>query len=70
MLTKGKHNVKIVFLSRSKTARIASFGFSDYCFIAAQIAKIALPALTAVSLDNHLVLHSRCNCRPFVFIVV
>ena len=26
-------------------------------------------ALTVASLDNHLVLHARCNCRPFVFIV-
>ena len=28
------------------------------------------PALTVVSLDHHLVLHARCNCRPFVFVVV
>jgi len=35
-----------------------------------KIAKISLLALTVVSLDNHFVLHARCNCRPFVSIVV
>jgi len=34
------------------------------------MAKISLLALTVASLDNYLVLHARCNCRPFVFIVV
>jgi len=62
MLTKANHHVEIVFLSGSKTAQIASFLFSDNCFSAAQIAKISLPALTVASLDNHLVLHARCNC--------
>jgi len=54
-----------VFISRSKTTRIASFLFSDSCFNAAQMAKISLLALTVASLDNHLVLHARCNCRLF-----
>jgi len=59
-----------VFIRRSKTTHIASFLFSNSCFSAAQIAKISLLALTAASLDNHLVLNARCNCRPFVLIVV
>ena len=40
------------------------------CFSADQMAKISLVALTVASLDNHLVLHARCNCQPFVFIGV
>jgi len=59
-----------VFISRSKTTYITSFLFSDSCFSAAQLAKLSLHALTAASLDNYLVLHARCNCRPLVFIVV
>jgi len=59
-----------VFESRNETTYIASFLFCDRCFSAAQIAKISLLALTAASLDNHLVLNTRCNCRPFVLIVV
>jgi len=59
-----------VCVSRSETMHIASFIFSDSCFSAAHIAKISLRALTVASLDNHFVLHARCNCRPFVFIVV
>jgi len=59
-----------VFTSRSKTTHIASFLSSDSYFSATQIAKISLPALTAASHDNHLVLHARCNCRMFVLIVV
>jgi len=60
-----------VFISRSKTTHIASFLFSNSCFGAAQIAKIALRALTLASLDNHApVLHARCNHRPFAFTVV
>ena len=55
------------FISRSKTTHIASFLFSDSCPSAA---KISLLALTVASLDNHIVLHVRCNCRPFVFILV
>jgi len=71
MLTKRKQHVEIfVFISRSKTTHIASFIFSDSCFSAAQIAKISLLALTVAVLDNHLVLHARCNYRPFVFVVV
>jgi len=70
MLTKGKQHVEIVFLSRSKTAPVASFLFSDNCFSATQIPKISLLALTVASLDNHVVLDTRCNCRPFVFIVI
>ena len=58
------------FLSRRKTAHIASFLFADNCFSVARIAKISLLALIVASLDNHLVLHARCNCRPFVFVVV
>jgi len=68
MLTKGKHRVEIVCLSRSEAAHVASF--FDNCFSAAQIAKISTLALTVASLDKHLVFHARCNCRPFVFIVV
>jgi len=59
-----------VFISRGETTHIASFSFPDSCFSAAQIAKISLIAPTVASLDNHLVLHARCNCRPFLFIVV
>ena len=59
-----------VFISRSKTTYISSFLTSDSCFSAAQRAKILLLALTVASLDNHLVLHARCNCQPFVFLVV
>ena len=55
------------FISRSETTRIALFLFSDSCFSAA---KISLLTLAVASLDNHLVLHAPCNCRPFVFIVV
>ena len=58
-----------VFISRGKTTHIASFLSSDSCFSAAQIAKISLLILTAASLDNHLVLNARCNCRPFVLVV-
>ena len=58
-----------VFMSRSKTTHIASFLFSDSCFSVAQIPQISLLALTVASLDNHLVLHARCNCRSFAFIV-
>jgi len=71
MFTKRKHHVEFfVVISRSKTTHIASFLFSDSCFSAAQIGKISLLALTIVSLDNHLVLHARCNYGPFVFIIV
>jgi len=58
-----------VLISRSKTTHKASFLFPDSCFAATQKAKISLLTLTVASLDNHLVLHARCNCRPFVFIV-
>jgi len=58
-----------VFISRSKTTDIA-WCCSDSCFSAAQIAKTSLLALTAASLDNHLALNARCNCRPFVLVVV
>ena len=54
---------------RSKTTHIASFLFLDSCFSAALKAKILLH-VTVASLDNHIVLHARCSCRPFVFIVV
>jgi len=71
MLTKGKQHIEIfVFISRNKTKHIASFIFSDRYFSGAQIVKISLLALTVTSLDNHLVLHARCNYRLFVFIVV
>jgi len=59
-----------VFVSRSKTTHIASFLFSDSCFSEVPIARISLLALLVASLDNHLVLHARCNCQCFVFIVV
>jgi len=59
-----------VLISRSKATHVASFLFPDSCFSAAPKARISLVALTIASLDNHLVLHARCNCRPFVFIVV
>jgi len=59
-----------VFTSCSETTHLASFSFSDSCFSAAQIGKISLLALTVATLDNHLVLHARCNCWPFFFIVV
>ena len=59
-----------VFRSRSKTTQIASFLISTSFFSAAQIAKISLLALTAASLDNQLVLNARCNCGPFVLIVI
>jgi len=62
MLTKGKHHVEIFCF-----VEIALFIFSDSCFRAAQIAKISLLALMVTSLGNHLVLHARCNYRPFVF---
>jgi len=58
-----------VFESRRKTKYIASF-LSDSCFSVAQIAKISLLAVTVASLDNHLVLHAHCNCRPLFFIVI
>jgi len=58
-----------VFTSRSKTMHIALL-VSDSCFSAAQIAKISLLAVKVVSLDNHIVLHARCNRRPSVFIVI
>jgi len=58
------------FRSRSKTTHIASSLCSDSSFSAAQIAKISLVAVTVASPDNHFILHARCNCRPFVFIVV
>ena len=71
MLTKGKQYAEIfVFISRSKTTHIASFLFSDSWFSAAQIAKILPLALTVALIDNHLVLHARCNCGLFVCIVV
>ena len=57
----------IFFVGHRKTTHIASCLFSDSCFSAE---KISLLALTVASFDNHLVLHERCNCRPFVFIVV
>jgi len=60
----------LVSMSRSETTHIASFLFSDSCFSAAQIAKNLPQALIVASLDNQLVSHARCNCRPFVFIVV
>jgi len=60
----------LVFISRNKTTHIALFIFSDSCFITAQIAKISLLADAVASLDNHLVLHARCNYRLFVFNVV
>jgi len=47
-----------VVISRRKTMHIASYLFSDCCFSAA---KISLLTLTVASLDNHLVLHARCN---------
>jgi len=59
-----------VFISRNKTMHIASYLFSDSCFSAAQIAQISLLALTAASLDNHLVLNARCSCQPFALVVV
>ena len=59
-----------VFITRNETTHIASFLFSDSCFSAAQIAKTSHLALTAASLDNHLVLNARCNCLPFVISVV
>jgi len=70
MLLHNNTTVRFFFISRSKRTHIASFLFSDSCFSAAQIAKISLLALTVASLDYHLVLHARCNCRPFLFIVV
>jgi len=71
MLTKGTYHDEIfVFISRSETTHFESFLFPDSHSSAAQKAKISLIALTVASLDNHLVLHARCNCRPFVFIVV
>jgi len=57
------------FHSRSKTTHIASFLSSDSCFSAAQIATMSLLTLTSASLDNHLVLNARCNCRPLVLVV-
>jgi len=63
----------LVFISRCngngccEATHIASFLFTDSCFSAAQI---SLLALTVASLDNHHVLHARCNYRLFVFIVV
>jgi len=60
----------VVFTSRSKTMHTALFLVSDSCFSAAQIAKISLLAVKVVSLDNHIVLHARCNRRPSVFIVI
>ena len=63
--------LKYFFLiSRSKITHIASFLFSDNCVSAAQTAKISLLIRTAASLDNHLVLNARCNCRPFVLVIV
>ena len=59
-----------VFISRSETTHFASFLFPVSYSSAAQKAKISLIALTVASLDNHLVLHARCNCQPYVFIVV
>ena len=59
-----------VIVSRNTTTHIASFLFYDSWSIAAQIPKISLLPLTVTSLDNHLVLHARCNCRTFVCIVV
>jgi len=47
-----------VVISRRKTMHIASYLFFDCCFSAA---KISLLTLTVASLDNHLVLHARCN---------
>ena len=71
MLTRPKHHAEIfVFISCSKTTHLASLSFSDSCFSAGQTAKISLHALTVASLDNHLLLHARCNCRPLVFIIV
>jgi len=49
-----------VFTSRSERMRFA-FLLSHSCFSAAQIAKISLLALTVASLDNYLVLNTRCN---------
>jgi len=59
-----------VFICRNKTTHIASFLSSDSCFSAAQIAQISRLIPIAASLDNHLVLNVRCNCRPFVVVVV
>jgi len=59
-----------VFISRSKTMHTASFLFCDSCFSETKITKILLLALTVALLNNHLVLHARCNCWCFVFIVV
>jgi len=71
MLTKERHHVEFfVLISRNKTTHIALFIFSDSCFSAAEIAKIALLALTVASLDNHLVFHARYNSQAFAFIVV
>jgi len=72
MLKKGKQHVEIfVFVSRRKITHTASFLFSDSCFSfsAAQIAKISLLALIFALFDNHLVLHGRCNCGFFFFIL-
>jgi len=62
--------MKFFFTSRNKTMPISSFIFSNSCFSAAQRANMSLLALIVPSLDNYLVLHARCNCRLFVFIVV
>jgi len=73
MLTnKRKHHVEIFCFYKSQwnNAHCIIYIFSDSCFSAAHIAKTSLLALTVASLDNHLVLHARCNYRPFVFIVV
>ena len=67
MLKKKCHFEIFVVISRRKTTHVASYLCSDSCFSAA---KISLLTLTVASLDNHLVLHARCNWRPFVFIVV
>ena len=70
MLRKSTILKFFVFISRSETTHFASFLFSDSYFSGAQTPKISLLVLTVASLDNHLVLHARCDCWPFVFIKV
>jgi len=68
MFKKEKYHIEFfVFISHSKTTHIASFLLSDRYFSAP---KISFLSLTVSLLDNYLVLHARCNCRPFVFIVL
>jgi len=60
-----------VFISRSETTHIASFLFFDRGLIQCSPKSQNLPPSSHyASPDNHLVMRSRYNCRPFVFIVV